>query len=73
VFKINVHTIVPIFRKESEKMALAKNNQVKFRIDDHTKMALKRVLENKKITIQSIMETLLMEYIIKNIDSVINE
>ena len=30
-------------------MALAKNNQVKFRIDDHTKMALKRVLENKKI------------------------
>ena len=36
-------------------------------------MALKRVLENKKITIQSIMETLLIEYIIKNIDSVINE
>lgn len=29
-------------------MALAKNNQVKFRIDDHTKMALKRVIENKK-------------------------
>ena len=54
-------------------MALAKSNQVKFIIDDHTKMALKRVLENKKITIQSIMETLLMEYIIKNIDSVINE
>ena len=54
-------------------MALAKNNQVKFRIDDYTKMALKRVLENKKITIQSIMETLLIEYIIKNIDSVINE
>lgn len=54
-------------------MVLAKNNQVKFRIDGHTKMALKRVLENKKITIQSIMETLLMEYIIKNIDSVINE
>ena len=36
-------------------------------------MALKRVLENKKITIQSVMETLLMEYIIKNNDSVINE
>ena len=36
-------------------------------------MAFKRVLENKKITIQSIMETLLIEYIIKNIDSVINE
>jgi len=54
-------------------MALEKNNQVKFRIDDHTKMALKRVLEKKKITIQSIMETLLIEYIIKNIDSVINE
>lgn len=54
-------------------MALPKNNQVKFRIDDHTKMASKRVLENKKITIQSIMKTLLIEYIIKNIDSVINE
>ncbi len=54
-------------------MALAKNNQVKFRIDAHTKMALKRVIENKKVTIQSIMETLLIEYILKNIDSVINE
>ena len=54
-------------------MALAKNNQVKFRIDAHTKMALKRVTENKKVTIQSIMETLLIEYILKNIDSVINE
>ena len=50
-----------------------KNNQVKFRIDAHTKMALKRVIENKKVTIQSIMETLLIEYILKNIDSVINE
>ena len=54
-------------------MGLSKNNQVKFRIDDHTKMAFKRVLENKKVTIESIMETLLIEYIIKNIDSVINE
>ena len=36
-------------------------------------MAFKIVLENKKITIQSIMETLLIEYIIKNIDSVIKE
>mgnify|MGYP001092307617 CR=1 FL=1 len=32
-------------------MALPKNNQVKFRIDNHKKMALKRVLENKKIMI----------------------
>lgn len=54
-------------------MALAINNQVKFRIDAHTKMALKRVIENKKVTIQSIMETLLIEYIIKNINLVINE
>ena len=52
-------------------MTLAKNNQVKFRIDDHTKMALKRVLENKKITLQFIMETILIEYIMKNLDSVI--
>ena len=47
-------------------MALAKNNQGKFRIDAHTKMAIKRVIENKKVTIQSIMETLLIEYIVKN-------
>lgn len=30
-------------------MTLAKNNQVKFRIDDHTKIALKRVLKIKKL------------------------
>lgn len=36
-------------------------------------MTLRRVIENKKTTIQCIMETLLIEYIIKNIDSVINE
>lgn len=28
-------------------MGLSKNNQVKFRIDDHTKMALERLLKNK--------------------------
>ena len=30
-------------------MGLSKNNQVKFRIDDHTKMALERLLKNKKL------------------------
>lgn len=54
-------------------MGLSKNNQVKFRIDDHTKMALERLLKNKKITLQSVMETLLIEYIVKNINSVISE
>ena len=54
-------------------MRLNKNNQIKFRIDDHTKMALDRLLKNKKITLQYIMENLLIEYIIKNINSVINE
>ena len=54
-------------------MSLSKNNQVKFRIDDHTKMALKRLLKNKKITLQSIMENLLIEYLIKNINSVIGK
>lgn len=54
-------------------MGLSKNNQVKFRIDDHTKMALERLLKNKKVTLQSIMETLLIEYIVKNINSVISE
>jgi len=42
-------------------MGLSKNNQVKFRIDDHTKMALERLLKNKKITLQSKMETLLKD------------
>lgn len=46
-------------------MSLSKNNQVKFRINDHTKMALERILKNKKITLQFIMETLLIEYIVK--------
>ena len=54
-------------------MGLSKNNQVKFRIDDHTKMALERLLKNKKITLQSIMENLLIEYLIKNINSVIGK
>ena len=54
-------------------MGLNKNNQIKFRIDDHTKMALERLLKNKKITLQSILETLLIENIIKNINTVINE
>ena len=46
-------------------MGLSKNNQIKFRIDDHTKIALDRLLKNKKITLQSIMENLLIEYIVK--------
>ena len=54
-------------------MGSNKNNQIKFRIDDHTKMALERLLKNKKITLQSILETLLIEYIVKNIDSVIGK
>lgn len=54
-------------------MGLSKNNQVKFRIDGHTKMALERLLKNKRITLQSIMENLLIEYLVKNIDSVIGK
>ena len=54
-------------------MGLNKNNQIKFRIDDHTKMALERLLKNKRITLQSIMEKLLIEYLVKNINSVIGE
>lgn len=54
-------------------MGLSKNNQIKFRIDDHTKMALERLLKNKRITLQSIMEKLLIEYLVKNINSVIGE
>ena len=71
--KINVHDLEPNFKKGECKMGLSKNNQIKFRIDDHTKMALDRLLKNKKITLQSIMEKLLIEYLVKNIDSVIGK
>lgn len=54
-------------------MGLSKNNQIKFRIDDHTKIALERLLKNKRITLQSIMENLLIESLVKNINSVIGE
>lgn len=37
-------------------MGLSKNNQVKFRIDDHTKMALNSLIENKEIALQFVME-----------------
>ena len=63
----------PIFKKGECKMSLNKNNQIKFRIDDHTKMALEKLLKNKRITLQSIMENLLIEYLVKNIDLVIGK
>lgn len=42
-------------------MKLRKNNQVKFRIDEYTKIALKKIMKNKNITLQFIMESLLKE------------
>jgi len=54
-------------------MGLSKNNQIKFKNDNNTKMALERLLKNKRITLQSIMENLLIEYLVKNINSVIGE
>ena len=42
--------------------------QKKFRIDRSTEKALQKILSNNKITFQSIMESLLREYIYKNIN-----
>ena len=42
------------YRNLKNSLFLYKNNQVKFRIDDHIKIAFRKILENKKITINNI-------------------
>lgn len=52
-------------------MKLNKNIQKKFRIDSNTEKALRKVLSNNNVTFQFVMESLLRDYIYRNIDVVI--
>lgn len=52
-------------------MKLNKNIQKKFRIDANTEKALRKVLSNNNVTFQSVMETLIRDYIYRNLDVVI--
>lgn len=52
-------------------MKLNKNIQKKFRIDANTEKALRKVLFNNNVTFQSVMETLIRDYIYSHLDVVI--
>ncbi len=52
-------------------MKLNKRIQKKFRIDANTEKALRKVLSNNNVTFQSVMETLIRDYIYRNLDVVI--
>ena len=52
-------------------MKLNKNIQKKFRIDANTEKALRKVLSNNNVTFQFVMESLLRDYIYRNLDVVI--
>lgn len=52
-------------------MKLNKKKQKKFRIDANTEKALRKVLSNNNVTFQSVMETLIRDYIYRNLDVVI--
>lgn len=52
-------------------MKLKKNIQKKFRIDANTEKALQKVLSNNNVTFQSVMETLIRDYIYRNLNVII--
>lgn len=52
-------------------MKLNKKIQKKFRIDANTEKALRKVVSNNNVTFQSVMETLIRDYIYRNLDVVI--
>jgi len=61
--------VVPkITERKVFKMKSNRTIQKKFRIDRNTEKALKKILSNNKITFQYVMESLLREYIYKNIN-----
>ena len=60
------------YRKEGVQMKSNRTIQKKFRIDKNTEIALQKILSNNKITFQYFMESLLREYIYKNINTVID-
>lgn len=47
-----------------------KNIQIKFVIDSNTNSVFRKILKLKKVTIQSIMEKLLRDYIFDNLDTI---
>lgn len=52
-------------------MRLNKTIQKKFRIDAHTEKVLHKILANKNVKFQFVMESLLHEYICKNLNVII--
>lgn len=54
-------------------MKLNKPVQKKFRIDSNTDLAFRKILLAKNISMQSVMESMLKDYIYKNLDAVITE
>lgn len=54
-------------------MKLNKPLQKKFRIDYNTDLAFRKILLAKNISMQSVMESMLKDYIYKNLDAVITE
>lgn len=62
------------YRKEKERlMKSSKLIQKKFRINITTNEILQKILSYKKVTMQSVMESLVNEYICKNFDALIKE
>ncbi len=64
--------MVPKLQKGRCSNEVEENYTEEIRIDRSTEKALQKILSNNKITFQSIMESLLREYIYKNIEAVIN-
>lgn len=54
-------------------MKLNKTVQKKFRIDHNTDVAFRKILLAKNISMQSVMESMLKDYIYNNLDTVITE
>lgn len=54
-------------------MKSSKLIQKKFRINITTNEILQKILSYKKVTMQSVMESLVNEYICKNFDALIKE
>jgi len=59
------------YGKEGVWMKMNKSIQKKFRIDANIEKALRKVLSNNNVTFQFVMESLLRDYICKNLDVII--
>lgn len=54
-------------------MKLSKQVQKKFRIDYNTDILLKKIMLAKNISMQSVMESMLKDYIYRNLDVIMEE